>query len=291
MSAKNYRSAEIFRKENIGINFLYSAMPGRIALKILIRPFVSVFFGLLMDRKLSTLFIRRFIKRNSIDMSDYEDVKYRSFNDFFSRKVKSGARPFPNRTNDLAAPCDAKLTAYPITGDGIFHIKNSVYNLNDLLGDKSLADEYLNGICLIFRLTPDDYHRYCYIDNGEILSYKKIKGVLHTVRPISHRHYRIYAQNAREYAVIQTENFGKAVQMEVGALFVGRIKNHTKNGQFKRGAEKGLFEFGGSTIVMLFQKECVAIDEAIYENTLRDKETIVKQGYKIGAVYENVDAQ
>jgi len=291
MSVKSYDTVEISNKDNIGINFLYDTIPGRLLLKILIRPFVSSFAGFLMDSSLSRFFISKFVKSNNIDMNEYEDEKYRSFNSFFSRKVKSELRPFPDEMHSLASPCDSKLTAYPITADGTFNIKNSVYGIKELLQDKSLAEEYLNGVCLIFRLTPDDYHRYSYIDNGEILSYKKIKGVLHTVRPVSHLNYKIYHENSREYAVMQTENFGKAVQMEVGALFVGRIKNHAESGRFKRGAEKGLFEFGGSTIVMLFQKERVVIDKAIYGNTQQDKETIVKQGYKIGAAYKNVDAR
>ena len=289
MSAESYDIVEISGKDNIGINFLYKTMPGRLLLKVLIRPFVSDFAGFLMDSVFSKFFIRKFVKSNNINMSEYEDEKYRSFNNFFSRKVKSELRPFPEDTRGLASPCDSKLTAYPITEDGVFNIKNSVYDITGLLNDKSLANEYTGGVCLIFRLTPDDYHRYSYIDNGEILSYKKIKGVLHTVRPLSHRYYKIYVQNSREYAVMQTENFGKIVQMEVGALFVGRIKNHAESGQVKRGAEKGLFEFGGSTIVMLFQKGRVEIDKAIYENTQQDKETIVKQGCKIGAAYKNVD--
>jgi len=288
---KEYDIEDMSRKDNIGINFLYGTLPGRVMLKALVRPFVSVFFGFVMDRRLSSLFIRRFVKRNKIDMAEYQNVKYRTFNEFFSRKVREGLRPFPGDTHDLAAPCDAKLTAYPITADGVFQIKNSIYDINGLLGDKSLADEYTGGVCLIFRLTPDDYHRYSYVDDGVILSSRKIRGVLHTVRPISHMHYKVYAQNAREYAVMQTENFGKIVQMEVGALFVGRITNYAAGGPFKRGAEKGLFEFGGSTIVILFQKGRAEIDETIYENTRQDKETVVKMGYKIGAAYKNGDAR
>jgi phosphatidylserine decarboxylase len=282
LPAKEYDTAEMSGSENIAIRVLYNTLPGRIALKALVRPLVSKFFGFLMDSWPSSFFINCFVKRNNIDMSEYEEVKYRSFNDFFARKVKDGLRPFPSGTNDLAAPCDAKLTAYPITADAVFRIKNSIYDVNALLQDKPLADEYAGGVCLIFRLTPDDYHRYSYIDDSEIVAYKKIKGVLHTVRPISHKYYNIYRQNSREYAVIQTKNFGKVIQMEVGALFVGRITNHAASGTFGRGEEKGMFEFGGSTIVMLFQKDKVTIDGAIYENTRQNRETIVKMGYKIG---------
>ena len=283
---KSAITKKIRHKDNMGIRFLYNTLPGRIMLKAFVRPSVSAIFGFFMDSRPSNLLVGKFVKRNNIDMGEYENEKYRSFNDFFTRKVKDGLRPFPDNARDLAAACDARLTAYPITADGLFRIKNSEYDVAALLKDKSLADEYTGGVCLIFRLTPDDYHRYSYIDDGEILSTKKIKGVLHTVRPISQRRYKIYAQNAREYTVMLTENFGKVIQVEVGALFVGRIRNHAAGGAFKRGTEKGMFEFGGSTIVMLFQKDRAAINETIYENTRIDKETIVKMGSKIGAVFE-----
>ena len=81
---------------------------------------------------------------------------------------------------------------------------------------------------------------------------------------------------------MQTVNFGKIVQMEIGALFVGRITNHDINRFVTRGAEKGMFEFGGSTIIMLFQKDAIVIDDLILENTHRDMETIVRLGCKIG---------
>ncbi|MCL2441621.1 MAG: phosphatidylserine decarboxylase [Treponema sp.] len=255
---------------------------GRMFLNILVRPFVSVFFGLIMDGSFSRLFIKGFIKRNNIDMNEYEDVKYSSFNDFFSREAKKENRHFTDNKNDLISPCDSKLTVYQIDTESIFQIKNSAYDVESLLNNKQLADEFTDGVCLIFRLTPSDYHRYCYIDDGEILSVQKIKGKLHTVRPISLQRYNIYKLNSREYTVMQTANFGKIIQMEVGALFVGRIKNQTASGFFERRKEKGMFEFGGSTIVILLQKDKIAIDETIWNNTRLDKETVVKMGYKIG---------
>lgn len=276
-----YETNEISYKDNIALNFLYNSLPGRVLLNLLVKTTVSGFFGFLMDCPASRFFIRSFVKRNNINMKEYKDVRYISFNDFFTREIKKGLRPFPDNAHDVAAPCDGKLTAYPITVDSVFYIKNSMYDVAGLLQDKILAGEFTNGVCLIFRLTPDDYHRYSYIDEGEIVYHKRIKRVLHTVRPISHRRYNVYVQNSREYTVMQTRDFGKVIQMEVGALFVGRITNLAA-GSFHRGDEKGVFEFGGSTIVMLFQKDAITIDDAIYKNTQQNKETIVRMGYKIG---------
>jgi phosphatidylserine decarboxylase len=282
MNDKTYETVDMFQKEKLGISFLYKTLPGRVCLKMLIRPTLSRFCGFLMDRRISTFLVKRFIKKNEIDMNEYKKTKFMSFNDFFTREVKDGLRVIPENPDELTAPCDGKMTAFRIEHNSIFNIKGSAYTVEGLLQDKTLADEYAGGLCLIYRLMPDDYHRYCYIDEGEITAVKKIKGVLHTVRPVALNKYRIYKQNAREYAVLETENYGKVVQMEVGALFVGRIRNHKTKGKVERGEERGMFEFGGSTVVMLFKKDTVKIDDVILSNTALYKETVVKMGNVVG---------
>ena len=78
--------------------------------------------------------------------------------------------------------------------------------------------------------------------------------------------------------MMKTEHFGKVVQVEVGALMVGRIQNHHEAGPMARGAEKGYFEFGGSTIVLLLEKNRVKIREEILERSKDQCETKVLQG-------------
>ena len=130
-------------------------------------------------------------------------------------------------------------------------------------------------------MTVDDYHRYHYIDDGKIIGNKFINGKFHTVNPIANDYYPIYKQNTRSYTVIESKNFGKMVQMEVGAMMVGRIVNYPKK-QCYRGEEKGYFEFGGSTVVILLKENQAIIDEDIVKNTINDKETVVKLGESIG---------
>jgi len=274
------------RKDSLSISFLYSTLPGRIVLRLLIKPTVSKFPGFLMNTGISKIYIRRFIKVNNIDLSEYRSVKYKSFNDFFIRGLKDGARPISANPQDVISPCDGKLSAYKIQADNVFHIKKSMYDISSLIKDEELAAEFVGGTCLIFRLMPNDYHRYCFIDDGKIVSWKRIKGVLHTVRPIAFKRYSIYTQNSREYVVLDTKNFGKVIQMEVGALFIGRITNDMGISEFTRGQEKGYFEFGGSTIVMLFQANKVKVDETIYKNTKLNFETVIKMGNVIGSKVE-----
>jgi len=279
---ETYKTAAISETENGTIKFFYKTIPGRLILQLLIRTTISKIAGFVLRSPASCVFIDKFITKNNIDMEQFRKVEYRSFDEFFVREIKKEQRPFPENENDLASPCDSKLTAYRITADQVFNIKHSVYSISDLLHDPKLAAEYTEGVCLIFRLTPDDYHRYCFIDDGEIINQKQIKGVLHTVQPIACQQSSVFCRNSREYTVIRSKNFDKIVQMEVGALFVGRITNHSKNRTIKRAEEKGMFQFGGSTIIMLFKKDTVEIDEKIYENTNQNKETIVKMGNKIG---------
>ena len=157
---------------------LYSTSAGRCALKILVSPFVTHLGGLYMSSPFSKTSISSFIKNNDIDMSQYEEKKYKSYNDFFTRRIKDGQRPFDNSKDVLMAPADSKLTYYPINDDTILEIKDTKYQLKDLLQDETLAKEYDGGICLVFRLAVDDYHRYSYVDDGQIVSHKKIKGIL-----------------------------------------------------------------------------------------------------------------
>ncbi|MCL2391082.1 MAG: phosphatidylserine decarboxylase [Oscillospiraceae bacterium] len=283
--SRNNGTFEVIPIENekiCAVRFLYNTVFGRMILKLLTMPAISKFLGMIMDSRVSKLLIPGFIKKNNIDLSDFLDEQYNSFNDFFVREIKKELRPFPADYAEAGAPCDGKLSAYEITDDSVFQIKNSKYTIEDLLRDKGLADEYSGGVCLIYRLSPDDYHRYVYADDGEIYLHRKLEGVLHTVRPIVHEKYSVFTQNAREYTVFQTENFGKVIQMEVGALFVGRIINHVTSGKVKRAAEKGMFQFGGSTVIMLFRKGAIELNPIFLEHTQNDAETLVKMGEVIG---------
>ncbi|MBE6151167.1 MAG: phosphatidylserine decarboxylase [Firmicutes bacterium] len=264
------------------MNFLYHSIFGRLILKILIRPTVSKIAGWFMDTKVSTVAIKRFIEKNNIDLNEYEDKKYVSYNDFFTRKIKEECRKIDMNKKSLISPCDSKLTAYKISDNSIFSIKNSYYKVEDLLKNKELSKKYKGGYCLIFRLCVDDYHRYCYIDNGKKEENTFIKGVLYTVRPIALEQYNIYKENSREYTILNTENFGNVVHIEVGATMIGRIKNYHETYEFSKGEEKGMFLFGGSTIVLLIEKDKVEINKNILENTKSGYETVVKLGEKIG---------
>ncbi len=264
------------------LNFLYNNVLGRLILKILTCPFVSKLAGCFMSSRLSVPYIKSFIKKNNIVLDDFEVSDWKSFNEFFIRPVKSGARVFDLSPSSFVSPCDGLLTVYPITDGLTFTVKNSIYNIESLLENPALAKDFSGGICLVFRLTPTHYHRYHYFDKGEKGENIFIKGILHTVQPIAVENIPVYTRNSREYTVLKTENFGDAVFMEVGAMMVGKICNLHEAHSFNRGDEKGHFKFGGSTIIVLLKKDTAKIDENIISSNKKGEEYPVLAGMKIG---------
>lgn len=261
---------------------LYSTVLGRVFLKILISPIVSKFVGFCLDRKISKVLIPGFIRNNHIDIALYEDREYTSFNDFFTREKKSEYKTFNEDRNVFISPCDAYLSVYQLNEKNSFKIKNVIYSVDSLIEDDKAADEFKDGLCLIFRLSVDDYHRYCYVDSGYKSDNHYIKGVLHTVQPIAVVGEKALVKNSREYTFLFTDNFGKIVQVEIGALLVGRIKNHHGAQGIIKGQEKGFFEYGGSTIVLLLKKDVLIVDNELLENSSKGIETKVKYGESIG---------
>ena len=154
--------------------------------------------------------------------------------------------------------------------------------MDSLVKNHCLAEKYLEGTLCVFRLTVSDYHHYCYVDDGVKTKNYRIPGLLHTVHPLANDQYPVYAENAREFSILKSKNFGRILMMEVGAMMVGKIVNHHERFEVRRGMEKGFFEFGGSTVILAFQKDAVILDEDIMANMKEGYETIVRMGEVIG---------
>ena len=262
--------------------FLYQTRIGRGMLSVLIKPRISIVAGKFLDSSTSRWIIGPFMKKSGIDLSEYEMSDYRSFNEFFTRKIKPECRKIDWEKTHLIAPCDSKLSVYPISQGSRFVIKDTEYSMESLLRSRKLAKHYEGGQLLVFRLAVDDYHRYCYVDDGLKSKNYRIPGVFHTVNPLANDVYPIYKENTREFSILKSQNFGRILMMEVGALLVGRIVNYHERKEVKRGEEKGRFEFGGSTVILCLEKNRAVIDEDIVLNSSRGIETIVKMGEKIG---------
>lgn len=278
---KDRNGKEYKNKVLLSQRFLYHTLLGRIVLKQLIKTSFSIKIGKKLDSKKSIKKVNSFAKKNNIKLDDYELDNITSFNDFFSRKIKPGKRKIDYDPTSLISPCDSKLTVYKISSESVFSIKNSFYSVEELIHNSQLAKEFEGGYCLVFRLCVDDYHRYCYIDEGIKEKNVFIPGFLHTVNPVAFDNYKVFLENQREYTILHTKNFGDVVQIEVGALMVGKIDNYHQEYSFARAEEKGKFLYGGSTIILLINKN-IKIDEDILINSQNNTETIVKYGEKIG---------
>lgn len=260
------------------LHFLYNTAVGRFVLKMLTARWLSKLCGAFLSSRLSKPLIKGFINKNGIDLTEYKTDKFNCFNDCFCREIKPELRPIDGEKDHFISPCDGLLSAYQITDDTILPIKQSSYTVKELLKNALVCEKYKDGICLVFRLCVNHYHRYCYVDNLTIKKRRFLKGKLHTVRPIALERYSVFVQNCREYTIMETENFGTVTQVEVGAMLVGKIKNHHCKGEFSKGEEKGMFLYGGSTIVLLLEKDAVNINPNYFTETENGIETPVKMG-------------
>ncbi len=258
-----------------GLSFLYNTKIGRIILKIITRKWLTKLYAKYMNSSLSKKKIKKFIKTNNIDLNEYEEADYKSFNEFFMRKIKKEKRPIED---GLISVCDSKLSIYEIDKHESFNIKNSLYTIDELIGESS--SKYKFKYAAIFRLCVDDYHHYIFPDDGKVISSKYINGLLHTVRPIAFTRNKVFIQNARNITLLDCNKLGIVAYIEVGALMVGKIVNENVT-EFKKGDEKGHFEFGGSTVILLLNDK-VKFNKKILEQSKKDIETIVKLGKKIG---------
>ena len=264
------------------LTFLYKTTPGRFFLKLLTTRAISKICGAFLDSRASFFLIKGFVKNNNIQLDDYQTDGIKTFNQFFRRKIKDGLRPFDMNPEHLCAPCDGLLSVWNINKDTVIPVKQSQYTVSSLLRDEQLAAEYTDGLCLVFRLCVNHYHRYAYADSGKKSSNIFIPGILHTVRPIALEAGPVFTENCREYTTIESPVFGKFIQIEVGAMLVGRIVNFEGEGIAERGKEKGFFEYGGSTIILLLKKDSAVINQNIINNSQAGIETPVKMGELIG---------
>lgn len=258
------------------MRFLYHTAVGRMLLKLLMRRWFSKLCGGFLQSPLSKPLVRGFVKKNGIDLSQFEGAPYKNFNACFSRKIKAGLRPVA--AEGLISPCDGLVSAYRLQEDTVLPVKQSAYTLSALLQNEELAAKYRDGLCVVFRLCVEHYHRYCYCASGMKGENTFIQGKLHTIRPIALRERAVFAENCREYTVLQTEEFGDVLQMEVGALLVGKILNYEGSAAVTRGAEKGTFLFGGSSILLLLEKDRCKIAPRFFEAAARGEETPIRMG-------------
>lgn len=268
------------------LKFLYNNPFGKTTiLPIVKRKFISEFYGKKMNKTSSIKKINDFVAQLHINMNESEKTveEFTSFNDFFYRKLKANARLLEN---GFVSPGDGKLLAFENIQDiHKFFIKGRKFTLKEFLGNAELAERYKNSSLLILRLAPNDYHRYHFPCDGTPSAITKIKGNYFSVSPYAlvSNFTRVFCENKREFCVLTSEEKGNIIIAPVGATMVGSIiETYIPNQGVKKGDEMGYFAFGGSTIVVLVDKNKLKIDSDILKNTQNKIETFVKMGEKIG---------
>jgi phosphatidylserine decarboxylase len=242
--------------------------------------FISCLYGLLQKSPLSRKKIPSFIKNYNIDSSEFQKESFSSFNDFFTRKLKKKTRPIDSNPSTIVAPADGRYLVYPKIAD--FSVKGKSFDLFTFLQDSDLAKKYSDGSMVIVRLCPVDYHRFHFPVSGFGSNPKLINGPLYSVNPVALKNnIKILSENKRVITSISS-NFGSIQYVEIGATFVGSIRQtHMFDQPFSKGDEKGYFEFGGSCIVLLFEKDQIILDQDLIENTSKGYETYIKMGQSI----------
>ena len=166
-------------------------------MKGLINPHISEIGAVFLDSRASRVLIAWFIRKNKIPMYQYEQKKYRSFNEFFKRKALPGARRIIREPERLISPCDGRLSVYKIEENSRFQIKHTSYSTESLLKNEGLAKRYAGGYAWVFRLCVEDYHRYIYVDDGCLLYTSRLRLVwltenLYSTRQQHRKKYRIW---------------------------------------------------------------------------------------------------
>lgn len=277
----------------LGIRLLYkgakSRMEGARARRLL--KSLSIKQGQKFDAPESAREIPSFIEFHNLNKEEIRDPlsSFKTFNEFFYRKLKDGARPVsdPEDPTTLVSGADCRMMAFETVQEAQkFWIKGRDFTVARLLGQayKDEASKYVGGALAIFRLAPQDYHRFHSPVDGTIGTMTYIAGEYYTVNPQAIRtSLDVYGENARKIVPIDSPVFGRVMAVCIGAMMVGSIITTVQEGQaIKRGEEFGYFAFGGSTIVLLFEKGAVEWDEDLLINGRASLETLVRVGMRVG---------
>jgi phosphatidylserine decarboxylase len=266
------------------LRWTYGTRLGRALEKALLsRRLISTLMGAFQDSASSTGRIPSFIEQYGIRMEEFESGPFSSFNDFFIRKFKPGAREFAPAPA-LAAFAEARYYAWESTDDSTcLPVKGALLCPRQLLGNALSYEQsrrLSGGPLLLARLCPTDYHRFHFPDSGTWLSCRRVAGRLHSVNPVAlEARPRTFLDNERQVSILECDSLGLLAFIEVGALGVGKIiQSRDVRGRFDRGEEKGYFLFGGSTVIVIGERGRWKPDSDLLESTRSGIETLIRLG-------------
>lgn len=268
------------------LRFLYGGTVGRLLMELAVkRRWASALYGALQRAPSSRRKIPAFVQALGIDASEASRAlrDYPSLDDFFARELRPGARPVESDPDLLVSPADGRVTAVPRLDGARLAIKGSAVSLEELLGTPEAARRYEGGSALVVRLAPADYHRFHFPDGGHADPPQRLGRHLHSVHAIALAAGAPSFRNVRDVTLLASGGFGTLGIVEVGALCVGSILQTFAPGPVARGQEKGLFRFGGSTVIVLAEPGRVELDADLVASSAGGMETLVRMGSRIGA--------
>lgn len=272
------------------LRFTYGNPLGQLSLHALVkRAAFSRWYGKRMDSPASRLRIAPFIKTYGVNAEEFADPteSYCSFNEFFYRKLKPGARPIDAEPRAAVFPADGRHLGFQDVSklEGIF-VKGAVFDLTKLVADNELARRFRDGSMILSRLCPVDYHRFHFPASGVASAPRLIEGPLYSVNPIAlRRNIHIFTENKRAITRIESEQFGLVLMLEIGATCVGSFEyTFTPGTRVEKGAEKGYFKFGGSSTITLFERGRVQLAEDLLRQSALGVELYARMGDRMGMV-------
>jgi len=245
--------------------------------------------------------IRSFVEFYHINMDEFipSDIStYFTFEDFFVRQHAPGSRPiFAKDDNSKAIiVADSRVVVYPtVSQTKALWIKGKNFTIEQLVLECERAMTWADGAVASFRLSPQDYHRYHSPVTGKINWFKQISGDYYQVDPIClSSGVDILTRNARCCIEIESEEFGKVLFVAIGATEVGTVEIqesvHNIGTEVKKGDEIGLFQFGGSSIIVAFEKDRISFDEDLLSMSRRRIMMNVEVGMSLGTAVPSINS-
>ena len=281
-----HRETGALRTERVygerALRLLYETWWGRVLLQgFVTREWFSHLSGWLKRSPISQREIPSFILHYGIDEteSEFPASAYHSLDEFFTRKLKPETRPIDRTPLHLVAPAEGRVLAFAELPGGRLDVKGCTVDIGELVGG---LHGFKPGAGFVIRLAPCDYHRFHFPADGQASSPVRVGRGLHSVHPIALASGAPSFRNKRVVSMLSGTDFGRLLQVEVGALTVGSIVQIYSRGAVKRGQEKGYFRFGGSTVILLTEPGRVVPDKDLLDATAQGLETLVKVGTRIG---------
>ncbi len=251
--------------------------------------FAGRLLGWYCDTEWSRHKINGVVEELNINMADFEEPVggFRTFNQWFTRRLKPGARPFDSDPQVLSSPADCRLTVIPkLDETTAIPVKGARFRIEDLL--KTNPEEtarFQGGAVLIFRLCPSDYHRYHFPAAGNRGDATDISGRYDSVNPVAvAAGIPVFTENRRVVTQLDLDTFGPAAFVEVGAFGVGGIVDTHGNDPFQKMDEKGYFRYGASTLVLVFGPGRLSINQDLIDHSANGMEILIRTGETLGRV-------